>query len=198
MHKTLQSLADIRTGYTFRGKISPDPLGNARVLQIKDIKGWPVVHAKNLPLIKFEDARAAQPLHVGDIMLPARGEYYQAALFNPAPPDGYDEPVIATSQLWVIRVKDTKGPSVSPTYLCWYLNQPAMRQRFLSKLTGSNIPMLSKQELGSLPIAVPPIETQLKIVSLQQLWEQEKRLTQHLLENRETILAGIFHRLLES
>lgn len=195
MRTTLQSLADIRTGYTFRGKIVPDSQGNVRVLQIKDIKGWPAVHARNLTLTKFEDAEAVQPLHVGDVVLPARGEYYQATLFGPGPPDSADEPVIATSQLWVIRVKDN---SVSPPYLCWYLNQSATRQKFLSRLSGSNILMLNKEGLSTLPIAVPSLETQLKIVTLQYLWEQEKKVTQQLLVNREKMLSGIFGRLLES
>jgi restriction endonuclease S subunit len=57
--------------------------------------------------------------------------------------------------------------------------------------------MLRIHTLGALPVPVPPLETQRKIVALQRLWEQEKQLTERLLHNRETMLAGIFQHLLE-
>jgi len=194
MHKTLESLADIRTGYTFRGKIAPDPLGNVRVLQIKDIKDRPTPN-EQLPLIKVDDLYAAQPLSVDDIVFPARGEYYRAAMISKTRPDEDAVPIVASSQLWVLSVR---SDVVTPQFVCWYLNLPSTWRKLSGMLSGSNIPMLSKQELGSLQIPVPDLGTQEKIVTLHYLWEREKQVTQQLLDNRETMLAGIFQNLLES
>lgn len=58
------------------------------------------------------------------------------------------------------------------------------------------MPLLSKHSLGALKIPLPRLETQQKIVELQQLWEQEQQLTQQLLNNRETLLKGMFKQLL--
>jgi restriction endonuclease S subunit len=57
--------------------------------------------------------------------------------------------------------------------------------------------MLGIDSLGALPVPVPSLETQRKILALQRLWEQEKQLTEQLLHNRETMLASIFQHLLE-
>ena len=59
MLKPLQSIADIRTGHTFRDKITDDPQGDVHVLQIKDIKGRSIVRAGDLSsAIKIENASA--------------------------------------------------------------------------------------------------------------------------------------------
>lgn len=189
MRKTLQSLADIRAGYTFRGKVAHDVEGNVRVLQIKDIKGRHAVQGDSLPLFKLEDFGAAQSLTRGDIVLPARGEYYEATLYE----GGAN--VVPTSQLWVLHVHSSL---VTPDFLCWCLNQPTTQRHLTGSLAGSNIPMLSKQGLGTLSVSVPSLATQNEIVSLHQLWEREKQATQQLLENREKMLAGVFQRLLEA
>lgn len=59
------------------------------------------------------------------------------------------------------------------------------------------MPMLNKQSLGALPVKLPPLATQQKIVFIQRCWEQEKQLTEQLLSNRELMLDGIFQQLLE-
>ena len=225
MRKILQTLTDIRTGHTFRGKITDDPQGDIRVVQIKDImetsarasrrvkrsrKSLPsdvegfdsregsripgvrksqfAISTEKLPRIQWEGAGAPPLLAAGDILLPARGEYYDAVIADGAAPS------IATSQLFVLR---PRTDTVSPEFLHWYLNQTAARNYFRTHSTGTSIPMLSIKTLGALPVPVPPLETQHRIIALQRLWEQEKQLTERLLHNRETMLAGIFQQLLE-
>ncbi len=191
MRKPLQALADlaeIRSGYTFRARVQDDPLGDVSVLQIKDLKGHGDGFPKELPRIRWEGAGAPPVLAAGDIVLPGRGEYHEAVMA-----DG-KVPVIATSQMFVLRVQ---GRAVTPQYLCWYLNQPQAGAYFRAHLTGSNMPMLTKQALAAMPVPVPPLETQHKIIALQRLWERERDLTQRLLHNRETLFKGIFQHLLE-
>lgn len=188
MRKRLQTLADIRTGHTFRGKIEEDPLGNIPVLQIKDLKGRTTVTSEELPRIKWQSHKNVAPVHASDVVLPTRGEYYKAAILQG------NKPVIATSQLFVLRL-ETKD--VMPKFLAWYLNQNAAQHYFLTHRSGTNIPMLNKQSLGALKIPIPPLETQEKIVAMHELWEQEKQLTEQLLINREKMLEGIFQHLVE-
>lgn len=188
MRKPLQAIADIRTGHTFRGKLPEDPQGDVRVLQIKDIKGHAARLPDTLPRIRWQGSGPPPLLAAGDIVLPSRGEYYEAVMA-----DG-KTPVVATSQLFVLRVHNK---AVTPEFLCWYLNQPAARNYFHANRTGSNISMLSRHTLGVLPVVVPPLETQHKIVGLQRLWERERHITEQLLHNRETLLKGVFQHLLE-
>jgi hypothetical protein len=186
--KTLEAIADIRSGYTFRDKIKEDPQGNLRFVQIKDIKGRFVVPVDTLPRVQWPDVAALPLVQARDVVLPARGEYYEAAIIEGS------GPVVATGQLFVLR---PRGRAVTPEFLCWYLSRPAAQSYFRSARTGSNIPMLNKQALGALPVPVPSLEIQRKITALNDLWERERRLTERLLHNRERMFAGIFQKLLE-
>lgn len=185
---TLETLTDIRSGYTLRGRLEDDLQGDIRVLQIRDlVSGTPLVD-QTLPRIHWHGARRPPLLMAGDIVLPGRGERYPAMHIEQSGKR------IASGQLFVIR---PKSDAISPAYLCWYLNQPAAQRHILTCCTGSSIPMLGIDSLGALPVPVPSLETQRKIVALQRLWEQEKQLTEQLLHNRETMLASIFQHLLE-
>jgi hypothetical protein len=187
MRKPLQAIADIRAGYTFRGKIEEDSQGDVYVLQIKDIKGCGGKFPADLPRIHWVGAGQPPVLAAGDIVMPARGEYYEAVVA-----DG-TLPVVPTSQLFVLHVRNE---AVIPEYLCWFLNQSVTRSYFEANRMGTNMPMLTKQVLGELVVVVP-LEKQHRIVALQRLWEQEKRVTEELLRNQETMLKGIFKKLLE-
>jgi restriction endonuclease S subunit len=193
MQYQLNTIVDIRSGHTFRGRIDEDPEGNVPVLQIKDLKDQAILTADCLPRINWPSkktgARATATAQPGDILLPARGEYYQASVLQS------NEPVIATSQLFILRLT---SKDIMPEYLRWYMNQSAAQNYFLTHRSGTSMPMLNKQSLGALPIVVPPLATQEKIVSVQRCWEQEKQLTEQLLTNREKMLNGIFQQLLEA
>lgn len=188
MHKHLKTLADIRTGHTFRGKIVDDSQGDIRFVQIKDVKGQTSLQSESLPRMQWPGTGEPPLLTEGDILIPARGEHYDAAVIDGRVPS------IATSQLFVLH---PRSKNISSEYLVWYLNQPAARNHFRAHSTGTSIAMLNKTTLGALLVPVPPLETQRKIVALQRLWEQEQLLTEQLLHNRETLLAGVFQHLLE-
>ena len=189
MRKPLHSLADIRVGHTFRGRIENDPAGTVRVLQIKDIRAGGSIDGATLPRMQWQASGTPPTLEAGDIVVPARGDYSTAAIA-----DG-TAPIVPTSQFWVLR---TRARSITPEYLCWYLNQSAARTYFSANRTGTNMPMLNKQALGGLPVPVPTRQVQRNIIDLHRMWVDEQQLTEQLLRNRETMLAGIFHRLLES
>jgi len=50
---------------------------------------------------------------------------------------------------------------------------------------GSSIPSISKDELGQVKIPLPPIEKQIDIVRLQDLWFAERRLLEALIGEKE-------------
>lgn len=188
MHQTLKNLADIRTGHSFRGRIADDPEGDIRVVQIKDIRHAARLAPETLPRMKWPGTGAPPLLDADDILLPGRGEHYRAARVEG------DEPVVTTSQVFVIRPRTR---ALTPAYLGWYFNQPAASNYILAHRSGTGIPMLSSKALGELQVPVPPLEVQHQVVALQRLWERERALTEQLLHNREQMLAGIFQRLLE-
>ncbi|RLA38801.1 MAG: restriction endonuclease subunit S [Gammaproteobacteria bacterium] len=183
---SLSTLASIRSGFPFRERIKHVNTGDVRVLQIRDLRLNPVLKATNLPLITSPKGRA-KFLEPGDIVIPARGEHYHAVNFT------LSEPTLASSQLLTLRVT---SDTVLPGYLCWALNQPKTQHTLRNESRGTNMPLLTRQSLSMVKVPVPPLATQQKIIDLQQLWEQEQQLTQQLLNNRESMLKGMFKQLL--
>ncbi len=187
MKHTIKSIATIQSGHTFRSKIANDPQGNARVLRISELRVYPHVEAAELPLVQWDMAKTSALIKPTDVIMPARGQYYGAKLVQ------LHEPVLASNQLHILRIQDN---AVLPEYLCWALNQDGVQQSIAGSLRGTGIPQLNKKNLGEVQVTVPSLETQKKIIVLQAVWEQEQQLTQQLLDNRETMLKGMFQHLL--
>ncbi|HBO2781332.1 TPA: restriction endonuclease subunit S [Pseudomonas aeruginosa] len=182
----LSDLADVRSGYTFRGALEHDPSGNVRVLQIKDLRQSPTIEPDTLTAISW-DARTTPPLlQPGDIAVIARGDSNRAALFEG------EQPVVATSQFFIVS---TKKRDALPEYLCWLINLP-QSQRSLER-SGSAIQAISKAALMDMKIPLPPLATQHKLIALQALWDKEDELIVHLQANREQMLQGIYQHLIK-
>lgn len=189
MRKPLRSLAEIRVGHSFRTRIEDDPQGDIRVLQIRDVREGAEIPVELLPRMAWSMVNQAPLLKPGDVVLPARGDRYDAVLIRSS------APTLASGQLYILH---PNRAGLTPEYLCWYLNQAEARNYILKNRAGTGIPTLSRPVLGDMPVPVPALETQRKIVELQQLWQQEQSLTQQLLTNRQKMLDGIFSKFLES
>lgn len=201
----LGDLANIRTGFTFREKVEEVSMGgNAHVVQIKDARSeWERTNtarlqARQLPMINWEGKNRAF-VSPGSILLPSRGSkggYFRASCLISEPSSDHppELPIVVSSQFLVITPK----PDVLPEFLCWALNRPEV-QHWISEGAGSqgtSLVMLTTKAAKALQLEVPDLPTQQKIVHLNALWEKEQQLTQALLNNRETMLQGMFQHLL--
>ena len=76
MKITLNEIADIKSGFTFRTSIEDQVEGNVRILQIKDMRGHTLIQSDVLKLPKTVwEGRGEPPiLQRGDVLLTARGE----------------------------------------------------------------------------------------------------------------------------
>ena len=95
MKITLNEIADIKSGFTFRTSIEDQVEGNIRILQIRDMRAHTLIQSDILKLPKTVwEGRGEPPiLQRGDVVLTARGEKNRAAWFD------CDEPMIASSHL---------------------------------------------------------------------------------------------------
>lgn len=201
--RLLSDIADIRTGYTFREKVDEveESIGTARIAQIKDVREIAetsnsfLLDPSQLPAIDWQGKEKAL-VSAGTVILPSRGSrggYFQASCVMQSSGDAL--PLVVTSQFLVITPK----ADVLPEFLCWSLNQPAI-QFLLSEGAGSQgsaMAVMLKTSIGNeIQLTIPSIETQKKILHLNQLWEKEQALTQALLTNRKTMLQGMFQQLL--
>jgi len=182
----LSELAEVRSGYTFRGALEHDPSGDIRVLQIKDLRHSTAIEPNKLTAITWDARTAAPLLQPGDITVIARGDSNRAALYK------NEQAVVATSQFFIVSVKKL---NVFPEYLCWMINLP-QSQRSLER-SGSSIQAISKGALQEMIIPLPPRATQQKLIELQRLWDEEDQLIARLQNNREHMMQGIYQHLIK-
>lgn len=82
-----------------------------------------------------------------------------------------------------------------PDYLQWYLSSPDVRKLIQSHFIGSAIRTLKTSVFKDLPIRIPPLEFQRKIVAAIQYIEELERLEARQGEERQRLLTGIWQQL---
>jgi len=181
-------LADIRSGYTFRGAVEPVPDGNVRILQIKDLElDWQRDY-EALPAISWEQRVEPPFLKQGEIVVAARGNRNIAVVYSS------NIPVVATSQFLIVTLRREER-EIAPEYLCWVLNHPMTQQMF--NRSGTNIQLVTKAALLDVEIPVPPAYIQRQLIELQRVWQEEDKLISKLQTNRQQLELGILQKLLK-
>jgi len=180
--KTLKNIADLTTGYSFRGRVPIDPDGSVIVIQAKNISDDGSVQTQDLDKVKEADASEVATLESGDVLLVSRGagtSGFRAAVFEPS-----IGRAIASATLQVIHVNDER---VLPAYLCAYLNSNRGQADLQKIATGSSVRTVSLGELNELKIPVPKLEDQKRLNGLVKTIHKQRE----LLERKSTLLDQI-------
>jgi hypothetical protein len=174
---------------TFRDKAPEyDPEGSARIVTIRDLVAKTSIDFDALPTARVDASQMGNCLEEGDILMPARGDYYFARRCT-----HLSAPTFPTGQINVITPLSS---TVDVRYLTWYLNQ-ADAQRFIrSGISGTGIQSLSKAKLLSLPIPIPTLDVQQKIAFLQDLHLERVSLMEELAELNQLELDAICRNLI--
>ena len=144
MNRPLGAIAKVHTAVVLRDqapKEGPDGSSSVRALAIRDLVAGKPLRWHELPRLHVPERHLAHCLRPGDVVIPSRGDYYSAWLF-----EGADDPVFPVGQLNVIR-PDTE---LDARYLVWYLNKASTQRLISLLLTGTTIKALTKAALLSL------------------------------------------------
>jgi restriction endonuclease S subunit len=174
----LGSLASIRAGYNFRGRIESDPSGEIGVLQTKDITNEGSLVLSNLLQVTLNDLSSEHFLQQGDVLLRSRGgETFPAACVPEL-----TSKIIAAFPILVVRVDKT---AVVPEYLTWLLNQGSTQGALQALAQSTFIPTISKAGLQAVSIPIPPVALQQQIVTLKLMIQLESDILQTLAAKRK-------------
>ena len=173
----LKDLSSIKLGYPFRGRIEENLAGEVGVVQIKNVDTKTGIDWGKLTRTRLTGRCIPDLLHRGDILFIAQGKRNIATCV-----DRDDMGVVCSPHFFLIRLQS--WARLLPEFLAWQINQiPA--QRYLSaSATGSHITCIRRQELENLPISVPDIKTQEKIVDFHKAAMREKKLLLDMIESR--------------
>lgn len=156
-------------------------------MQIKDISEERALDPAALVRIDSPQIREDHLLRLGDVLLAARGTRNVAVAF---PADMFD--AVTGSQVFVIRPH--KG--VSAEYLAFYLNRRTAQRHISESLAGSFISFIPKEALNNLPVRVPPIEVQRKVVAVHQLAMKEHELMEQIKDRRKQLTTEALQQVL--
>lgn len=179
--KQLGQLAQIRTGYPFRGRIDRFEHGNCLLVQMGDVRAS-TGEVSDVQTRVIADDPAKHLLHYGDVMFTGRGMRNEAATFV-----GRGDNVIAAPHLFVMR---TSVEVTLPDYLTWFLNLPETQEKIRTMRSGSALPFVPMSALARLEVPLPSMEIQKRIAGIQRLSLQEENLLGQIKERRRALIEG--------
>jgi len=165
MSVTMVDIAEVRMGYSFRGRLETDAEGDVAVIQMKDIDDANLLHPEGLARIHMPDLKDRHLVRAGDLLLAA--------------------------PMLLIR---PNTELVEPAYLQWFINHPATQAALAGRAAGTAVKMIGKGVLDSLEVALPPLERQRLIVEVAQFSSREAALLEELRGRRKALIEGILLR----
>lgn len=182
----LAEVAEIRMGYTFRSRLEPEMGGDVAVIQMKDIDDSNLLHPENLVRIQMPELKDKHLVQEGDLMFKSRGVSNAASLVA-----GNLGRTVLAAPMMLIRPDANK---VDAAYLQWFINQPSTQNILSTQAAGTAVKMISKAALEQLVIAIPPLETQRRIVEIGRIASLEARITTELMDRRKVLIERILMR----
>lgn len=163
--------------------------------------GIPVIRGNNLTndLRRFMDDGFVYVTHEkafelntwaikGDIIFTAAGTIGQVGIIEDNAK--YDKYIISNKQLR-LRVNEE---IVRPLYVFYWFSRPEMVQYIQQRNTGSTIPLINLSVLKKLPIVIPPIEEQDRILNILSSLDDKIELNNQMNKTLEQMARAIFNR----
>ena len=194
MQKKMQQIADIISGYTFRGSIKDEPNGDIFLVQAKNVSaGFDIQDKTDLARVSSEGLRNPFFLEHNDIVLVSRGSgsgSFRSTVFV-----SDKKNVMASSSVLVIRTTDVM---ILPKYLSLYLNS-LEGQRALSQIAigASYLQSILVRNISELEIPIPSMHTQKSIIALHENIIEQRRIRERKREIQEIIINASFTKLIK-
>ncbi|MDO6516571.1 restriction endonuclease subunit S [Zobellia uliginosa] len=178
--KSIVSYRGIFSGYSFRGKISPESGGELEVVQLKDIGDDYSGIGDNCVFVNGSAIKDKYHLKDRDILFCAKGANNYAVIFH----SRKNHQSVASSAFFVLRLDQDKA---LPEYVAWYINQPMVQQYLESRATGTYTTSINRETVENIPIVLPSLQKQKKVANIANLMAKEQSLYRQLMENKKRL-----------
>lgn len=182
-NKSLDSLVQINTGFTFRKntKKSGSPI---LLLQSKNIGRDIIISDKSLDIVSLDIKNLNAVAKYGDVIITARGSFRAAVVES-------KKTIIATSSVFILRLTTS---DLNPKYLAILLNSPHAQKQMASLSTSGSISSLLKSQLAGISIPVPSLKKQYQAVELFLNIRKQKKLLQRKMHLISNIADGVLYQ----
>ncbi len=183
----LSNIATIQLGYPFRGKINESFYSDIKVIQMKDIS-LQGIDVESCNYVELTGKKAPSFLENDDILFTARGSYNYAVLFGESAKNSSIK-AVATPHFFIINIKDKQ--EILPEFLVWQINSLPIQQYLQRNAMGSVAKSINRQTLENVPIKLPPLAIQQKMVKLIKTIQAEQDTLQKLIDNNNDMLNAL-------
>ncbi|PIR78637.1 MAG: hypothetical protein COU28_00600 [Candidatus Magasanikbacteria bacterium CG10_big_fil_rev_8_21_14_0_10_36_16] len=188
MNQKLHNLANIYSGYSFRGAVKNEKDGSHKVVQVRDIESdTSIINTQNLVQLNFDEKTHSPLLQNNDILLSSRGTDnagLKVGIFY-----GEEKNIVATSSLFIIRITNKK---ILPEYLLYYLNSFYGQKDLKSIMMGATIKTISKKELAEMKIPIIETERQKILIDIMKNLIKQKQLHRQKINLLNILTDNIF------
>ncbi|MDP1771123.1 MAG: restriction endonuclease subunit S [Methylobacter sp.] len=186
----LKSLAILMAGHPLRGSIDHTPGGEVAVAQMKDVDPEGGISKDRFYRVNLTGRKNPDYLRQGDILFVGRGYRIFAVLV-----DEDLKQTVASPHFFILRIKPEKP--IRPDYLVWYINHTRAQRYFSKYVAGTALPHINRQALEDLPVILPPLQIQDRIVNAHRCRLKEKVLLETLIEKKKLFLNELLDKTLE-
>ena len=186
----LKDHVELRSGYSFRGRIESSDDGEHRAIQLKDVDIEQGISYKELIQTTLPGRAPSMLVQNDDLLFVARGNKNYAICVQ-----GVSSPMVASQHFIHIRIKSPK--KLLPEYLAWYINYSLQAQKYFRQgAQGTALRSITRSMIEAMPLEVPSVKVQQKIIDLHQVHLHERTLLRKLLENNFKTHTALSNQLL--
>lgn len=185
----LGDAADLLVGYPFRSTCTPGEQGVLTCF-LKDVDSSGVLNVPALKRVEEATPNESHFANEGDVVFRSRGTSFIAAVVPKV-----HEPILVAAPMILIRARRNM---ILPEFIVWSINGAYGETFFKEHAKGTGIPLISKGVLEKMPLKLPSIEDQQKIIDLVNLNKKEQFLMSEIAIRKNLILEREISNYLES
>lgn len=170
-------MCDIRTGY--QGIRNPGETYQLINLTNLDVSGS--IDFNNIKTFSTTQMDEKYLLKKGEILFKkSQSSQYAAGVFNEGPKN-----LVPSIHFFILSINENSKDIVIPEYVAWYLGEDVVRKYFHSVAAGMVTATIKKSDLAALEIVIPPINVQRKLIEIQRLALEERKMMEEFIFLRE-------------
>lgn len=166
----------------------PEDTGDISYLQVKHFDEENRISYPLGTFVNRDKKNKGHLLEDGDILLVGKG--FRIFAWTYVETIG---PAVASSIFFVIR-PDRKR--VLSEFLTLTFNTSQTQSYFQTLGAGSSIPSIRKSELEALPIELPPVEVQQKVIDIKKLYDHDMELSSRIMAEKKRLFQAITQNLI--
>ena len=177
----LRDVCEVQMGFSARERLEPVASG-MHAIQQGDITAEGTFNGFDDLRVPLGTGSNQHLVRLGDVLLRSRGTAVAAWAVS----EDLRDAAIALSPLYILRPAPDR---LHPGYLAWMLMRPAAQAHFARESVGSNLKMIRRAAIESIPIELPPLDVQHAVATAAELARRELDLETRLAHLRNNLTA---------